>query len=46
MGDLVANGARMGLWTEQELVQGLAHLLEAVGEVVEVGGCVVGQALQ
>lgn len=46
MGDLVVNGARMGLRTEQELVQGLTHLLEAVGEVVEVGSCVAGQVLQ
>lgn len=46
MGDLAAGGARMGLRTEQELVQGLTHLLEAVGEVMEVGGCVAGQVLQ
>lgn len=45
-GDLMACGARVGLRTEQELVQGLAHLFEAVGEVVKVGGCVAGQALQ
>lgn len=46
VGDVVANGARMGLWSEQELVQGLTHLHEAVGEEVKVGDCVVGQALQ
>lgn len=46
VGDVVASGARMGLRPEQELVQGLAHLHEAVGEVVKVGDCVAGQALQ
>lgn len=46
VGDIVARGARMGLWPEQELGQGLAHLHEAVGEEVEVGDGVAGQALQ
>lgn len=46
VGTVVAEKARMGLRPEQELVQGLAHLHQAVGEEVEVGDGVAGQALQ
>lgn len=44
--DIVASGARMGLWLYQELVQGLAHPHDVAGEEVEVGDCIAGQALQ
>lgn len=46
VGDVVTEWARVGLRPEQELVQGLAHLHQAVGEEVEVGDGVTGQALQ
>lgn len=46
VGTVVAKGAEVGLWPEQELVQGLSHLHQAVGEELEVGDGVTGQALQ
>lgn len=42
----MAEGAEVGLWPEQELVQGLTHLHQAVGEEVKVGDSVTGQTLQ
>lgn len=46
VGDAVVRVPRVGLRPEQELVQGLTHLHQTVGEEVEVGDGVAGQALQ
>lgn len=46
VGDVVTEGTEVGLWPEQELVQRLTHLHQAVGEEMEVGDSVTSQALQ